>query len=52
MRIRITKKDINSIQEAIDFINSNTDSVFPKSEVVYWDDIVRRLSKIYKKLNV
>jgi len=47
---RITKKDIDALDDAISFIAGNTECVFDKKEIRYYNDQTRRIAKIVKIL--
>lgn len=49
-RIRLTKLDREAVYDAIEFIETNTDSV-PMDERAHYDNITDRLLRVAKRLN-
>ncbi len=45
---RITKKDLNALQDAIDFISSNSDGATNRKP---FEDTMRRIAKVWKILS-
>lgn len=48
MQIRITKKDIEAVYEAADFVSTNTDGAV--EDRVYFDELNRRLHRVWTYL--